>query len=441
MATRTGDQVLQALSEVLGDLFSSTTTSAGASDGTSLIDTKLRAYGDNRLAGRYIRLASTGRVVRRALRNTQSSGTLTLAEPFAAQVGASVVYQMHTYNPVDKFLAIEKARLDSDVMETVFVNVMDATITADGMSTIFDIPSTVTQGPHLVYIEEPMSSYAAQWNLLSNPMGDTLTKWTATSLTASVVTESALDMLVPKYDQSCMKFTVATATNGTHAQTVANMVSGMTAALAAGRKLTFAMWVFCLTASRVSLKLTDDSTTTTGTAHQGKGWELLFVEKDVSSTNATTLTATLDVSNAAGAVAGFWNRSWLYFGGKERVVDSIYSETRSFKPRTDASERHIILPVTPRRGYQLLLQGKAPLTALGTDLDTQATLTMELDIQTQEVIAAKAAELMLEAGSLHSDDVGTIEKRIATIRAKQAGINKTWRSQAPRPYLRNPFDA
>ena len=36
-----------------------------------------------------------------------------------------------------------------------------------------------------------------------------------------------------------------------------------TAALAAGRQITFAAWVFCRTASRVSLKIVDDGTTTT----------------------------------------------------------------------------------------------------------------------------------------------------------------------------------
>lgn len=437
--SRTGDQVLQAVGEVIHDHFASTTTSAGASDGTSIIDTALRQYGDNKLVGRYIRLGTTGRVVRRIIRNTQSSGTATLAEPFAAQVASGVAYQLHRYKPADKFLAIDKARLEDDIMESLFNNVLDDTTTCDGISNVFDIPAAVTQGPHLVFVEDPMPSYAAQWNFLTNPLGNSTTGYTSTSLTATVIDRTYSDLLVPKYDQQAMKFAVATLTNGTLKQVLASMANSITAAKSAGRKMTYAEWVYCLIASRVSLKITDDAGTTTGTAHQGKGWELLYVERDISATNATTLTVTLDVTNASGAVTGYRNRGWFYFGGKERVCDSIFNVETGFKPRIDDTSRHVILNFKPTRGYQLRMQGKAPLTSLGTDLDTQATGTTEVDVQTQEVLAVKAAELLLQWNAIDTDDVASVKERIAAVRARLSGVKREWNNEAPRPHLRNPF--
>ncbi len=439
--SRTGEQILQAVSEVLNDVWSSTTTSAGASDGTSLLDTKLSAFGDNRLQGRYARLGATGRVVRRASRSTQSSGTLTFPEAFSAQVGSSATYQLHRYDPALKFKAIDKARLEQDVMESAYRVIVDDTITSDGIATSYDIPSLIEQGPHVAYVEKPLAAANLTWNFLSEPEGRSLTKWTATSLTASLYSQSFADLLIPKFNDKCVKLVVAASTNGTYKQVVADFDNDLTCALSAGREMTFARWVYCTAANRISLKVTDDAATTTGTLHQGKGWELIFVERTIVATNATTLTVTLDVTSAAAAVTAFAERAWFYYGEKERVCDSIYGATSQIRLRTDDTNRHILFEAAPPRGYQIRIQGKAPLTVLGTDLDTQATNSMEVDIKSQEILAIKAAEIVLGWGALTSDDVTAVEQRRAAVERRMSSLKREWGNNGVRHVLQGPYDA
>ena len=437
--SRTGQQVYQAFCEVLNDWWSSTTTSNGASDGTSIIDTKLSAFGDNRLAGRYARMTELSYVVRKASRSTQSSGTLTFPEAFSAQVASGNDYELHRYDPVLAFKAIDQVRLEEDVMESAFKIVLDDTTTADGRSTVFDVPSTIEQGPHLAFVEVPLAA-DVDWNFLTTPNGDATTGWTATSLTLSTRAKASNDLLVPKFGDPCQSFAVATTTNGTLVQAVAAQTNDITAALAAGRKMTFAMDVYCLTASRVTLKITDDAGTTTGTAHAGRGWERIYVERTISSTNATTLTVTLDVSNASGAVAGFAERRWFYFGDKERVTDAAFDMTQPIRVRLDDTQKHFIMSEAPSRGYQIRLQGKAPLSALGTSLTTQVTNTMEVDEKTEKVVACAAAELMLEWGAIVADDVERVEQRIAAVRGRLPRIKKEWRVQPEKYRMTSVYD-
>lgn len=430
--TRTGQQVYQATCEVLDDWYSSTTTSAGASDGTTLVDTHLKAFGDNRLRGQFARLTASSYVVREVSLSAQSTGTLTFNEPFAAQVASAAPYELHRYDPVKVFKAIDQCRLEKDVMEAAFHIVLDDTLFGDGHSTVFDIPSTVVQGPHLAFIENPLAA-DLNWNFLTTPEGDATTGWTAASLTLGTRARSTNDLVIPKYNLNCQTFAVAGSTNGTLTQAVAAMTNSATASLAKGRKMTFAMDVYCLTSGRVTLKLTDDSTTTTGTAHQGRGWERIYVEKTISSTNATTLTATLDVSSDTAAVAGFAERRWLYFGGKERVIDSAFDMSTPALTRVDDTQKHIIFASPPLAGYQIRLQGKAPLSALGTTLTTQVTNTMEVDERTEKIVACAAAELLLEWDAVDNDELQRVSQRIAVVRGRLPRVVKEW-AQTTEPY-------
>jgi hypothetical protein len=96
------------------DYWASSTTGAGASDGTTVVDTALGRYGDDALRGFYVRLTGAGGTqyqVRRVWRSTGSSGTLEVLPAFSAQVGSAVTYELHRYDPASKFLSLDEARL------------------------------------------------------------------------------------------------------------------------------------------------------------------------------------------------------------------------------------------------------------------------------------------------------------------------------------------
>lgn len=436
--TRTGDQLLQGFSEFIDDWFASTTTSAGNAGGTTLVDNALKGFGDNRLQGGFIRQTLTPFAVRRVSGNTQSSGTATVQQAFAAQVGSSVAYEFHKYEPSKKFLALDKARLA--VIDHVFQIKLNDTITSDGITTTYDIPSNIEQGPIVAYIEQPIETANITWNFLGDPLGDSTSKWTASSVTASTVSRNFNDPLIPKYDETCTKLVVAASTNGTYTQVVADMANSMTAALAADRKMTFAAWIYCTEASKVRLRLLDDNgTLATGNYHGGNGWELLWVEGTVAGNNATTLSCRMLLDSTANPATVYFNRGWFYFGGKEKVTDSIYSEERKVDVRRDATEQHIILSSRVPRGYQLRLAGRAPLTAIGTTISTQAAATMEVDEKSEQILYAYAAELLFAWEGIKTDHLPDVIARINNARARLPDLQRAWEYNSPAPVLRSPW--
>ena len=180
------------------------------------MDSTKGKYGDRRLAGRFIRvIEGTTNLydVRKVDTNTQATGTITVTPVFDAQVASGIDYQIHKYDPVKKFRALDKARLD--IMEYVNQTVLDDSITSDGRSRVYDVPTQLEQGPLLAFYEDPLP-VTQMWNFLSSPLFDATTGWTASSVTASVVTQSMSDLLIPKYDLNCLKLVTAASTHGTY---------------------------------------------------------------------------------------------------------------------------------------------------------------------------------------------------------------------------------
>ena len=426
----TGQELLVGFSKFIGDYVTSTSTSAGST--TTLVDTYLGGrYADDRINEWYVRITENVNgnqyLVRKISDYVQSTSTATVGPAFAGATGSGTDYELHRYDPLDKFAALDEARLQ--VFPDLCILRYNDSLTGDGHSSVFTIPSTIRRGP-LSALEEIPLPVQTSFNFITSPLNDSTTGWTATSATAATHSRIQSDLLIPKYDNTCTKVSVATATNGTYAQTVANMANSMTAAKAAGRTLTFAAWVYCTTASRVSLKLTDDSTTTTGTAHGGAGWELLTVTKTCSATNATTLTATIDVTNASGAIVYWVNRSWLYYGDANYVQD-IYGSGRGYFVRRDNTTQKLYLDWTPRQGNQIRLIGRDLLSALGTTISTQVTNTMEIDEPEAELLYAEAAKVFYRKRGLNTDNIQEIAVRMQAAERLRDDIRKQWQMQGP----------
>ena len=434
----TGQELLVDFSKFIGDYVASTTTGAGSS--TTLVDTYLSRYGDDKLIDWYLRITENvggnQYLVRRISDFTGSTGTCTVLNAFTGGTASGTDYELHRYDPAEKFTALDEARIRT-FPDLCIIRYND-TLTGDGINSVFDIPTNVRRGP-LRAVEEIPLTIQTSWNFLTNPLNDSTSGWTATSATATTVTRNQTDLLVPKYDSIATKVTVAASTNGTYAQTVANMANGMTAALAAGRKMTFAAWVFCMTSGKVTLKLTDDTTTTTGTAHGGNGWELLTVTKTNISTNATTFTATFDVANSAGAVVMFINRSWLYYGDANRVQD-IYKYDRSYFARRDDTTQKVYLDWVPAQGHQIRLIGQDVLSELGSTVSTQVTNTMEVDDPVAQILYAEAAKILFAKRGLNTANVGEVAVRVQAAERLKEEIRKEWKMSIPQGRgLRTPW--
>ena len=432
----TGAQLLTGLSSFIEDSWSSTTTSAGNAGGTTLIDTALRRYGDGYLRGRFVRITSgtNDLEIRQITDNTQATGTATVGGAFTAQVASAVTYQIHKYDPVRKFAALDAARIEA--ADVLFIARVDDTTTADGESTEFAIPTTVRKGPALVFVETPLSQ-TPSWNLLSGPQGDTLTGWTPVGFTDSIFTGDELDALVPKYSGSCTKLVVPSTTACTYRQVVGDMNSNMTAARAAGRRMTAAMWVYARVAARVDLSFLDDSgAVATSDDHLGRGWQLLKVSGTVVGSNATTLTVSLNVTSGA-AMTIFWEGAWFLLG---EDLPTFYPQPLSKKVRRDDTTQRMILPYVVTRGLQIRMVGTDVLSALGTTAATQVTNTMEVDANSAELLYAYAALKLYSWEGLAIENDAKLQTRIQLVMLRKAELQSQWSYQLQEQRMEGPYN-
>lgn len=438
----TGAELLTGFSRFIGDEYDPaglTTSAAGDSAGTTLIDDSLGEFDDDALVGRWVRVTQSGSnqyLVRRIVANESVSGLVEVRPAFAAQIASGDSYELHRYDPRSKFSAIDEARLR--VIDVLAKIVHDDSTTADGVSSVYPIPSTVRVGPLAVREETPLGSNQS-WSFLTNPEGDSTSGYTASSTTATIVTQTSADLLVPRLANSCTKLVTAATTAATYSLAVANASNGLTAALAADRKMTYARWVYCTETSKVRVGITDDSTTTYSSYHAGRGWELLTVEKTIAGNNATTLTAVVAIASTANASTIYVERGWWYFGSLERVTDNIFRSTVTKTVRRDDTTQQALLDWVPSRGRQLRFIGLAPVTAIGTVAASQPTNTMEVDEPSALVLYAEAASVLFARLGMNISDYSTVAQNVAAAAVLRRQMVNAWGQNQPVQRVRTMF--
>lgn len=420
----TGQELLVGFSKFIGDYVSSTTTSAGGAGGNTLIDTYLSRFADDKLIDWYLRPtgATNQYAVRRISDFTGSTGTCTVSPVFAAQTASTQAYELHRYDPADKFQALDDARLA--VSPYLYILRTIDTITADGISNSFSIPSTIRVGPFQVIEEEPLAA-DADWNFLSNPVGNSTTGWTASNATQSIVTRDGSDNLIPKYDNAAMKLVVSASTAATVTQAVSSM-SPVTAATAAGREVTFGSWVYCRTANKVQLDIvTDAGTLASSSQHGGSGWELLTATGVVASNNATTLSVRFATDNDSSPVVFYWNRAWFYFGSAD-MIKNIYHGAKAATVRRDDTTQKFYLDWIPQRGRQLRIIGRDTLSAISGS----ATASMEVDEESAQLLYAEAARIFFAKRGINTSSFPELAAKLGVVEQMRMG----WVKKASYPH-------
>ncbi len=404
--TKTGQELLTGLGEFIDDDHDSTTTAAGNAGGTSLTDSSQSDFGERAMVDGWIRITSgtNDGEIRRVTENDGST-TITVSPAFTAQVAISVTYEFHRWEPTAKLKALDRARFSGfPYISTV---VEDATQIGDDYQRKISFSGRLVAGPYTCWQELELGT-RHNWNVLKNPIGDTLTGWdlTGSGAAVSIYEGGDFDRLIPKYTANCTRITVPVSTAVSYSQLAAQF-DQLTVATAAGRRITFGMWVYAKLASRVTVKVTDDAGASSSDAHQGRGWEYLEVAHDVDGDNATTLTPSLEISSGA-VMTVWWNHSWLVLG----EVPDVYS--RQIVPlnvQRDGSQQVVYLQEAPIRGLQLKLVGRGHLSALGES----TVATMEVDDGMAETLYAFAAQTLFEDTGLSSDDSGELATKIQTV--------------------------
>jgi len=430
--SRTGAQLLTGLSRFLGDEISvSGLTMSSNGTSTTVVDTELSSYGDDFFRDWWIRdTSSTNQwVFRRVSSFTSASGTLTTVNTWGSTPQSGDTYELHRFRPDGMFSALDDARVS--VYPDLAILRFDDTITTDGISKSYDIPSNVRRGPATVLLEQPVA-VDVSWNFLTAPTGDSTSNYTASNFTASTYAREEADRLIPKYDDTATELVLAASTAGTYRQVVANMANNITAAKSAGRRMTAAAWVYCRSASKIALEFLDDSGQVAASSqHGGTGWELLTATGNVVGTNATTLTWGLTADNDATPIDVFWNRAWFYYGEAGRVRD-VYAQVQPKRVRRDGTP-----PATlhflgiPPRGRQVRLIGRDHLSELGTTAGTQVTNTMELDAADEQILLAEAAKILFLREGMSTNDFPSLSTKIAIAEARRVDMAKKWGMNVP----------
>tara|TARA_Y100000996_G_scaffold339385_1_gene276303 strand:- start:540 stop:1628 length:1089 start_codon:yes stop_codon:yes gene_type:complete len=320
-------------------------------------------------------------------------------------------YELHRYDPAIKYQCIDEARYR--VIDDLFKIVYDETLTGDGHSNSFDIPSSVRHGPVRVYEETPIGTNNT-WNLLNTADLDALTNWTATNFTATLEADSTSDVTVPKYRDSCTRLYTTGSAVATYVQDVANM-SSVTASSAAGRKMTFGVWVyyrgFPSAQSVYASIVSNSSDAIISQMHTGNGWELLIAEGDIEGKNSTTLQVKITAETDSQGTVIFAERAWFYFGDASRITDR-YDTLAGREVRRDDTIQRIYLNFIPNAGNQLRLEGRDYISSLGTGT-AQNTRSTEVDGASAQILYGAAAQILFEREGMSAESMEQLSNRIA----------------------------
>ena len=418
--TMRGLDLLHGFSKFIGDYWVGETSPYEDETGkitggtlTTMVDDKLGRYGDDALIDVYVRPINGPNQyeVRRVDNFVSSTGTLTFAPAYTIVPTVYQKYELHRYDPTVKYQCLDEARYR--VVDDLFQIVYDDTLTGDGHSTSFDIPSTIRHGPVRVYEELAWDS-STTWNLLGTPKLDALTNWTATNFTATIEADETSDVTVPKYGDNCTRLYTTGSAVATYVQDVANM-SNVTASSAAGRRMTFGVWVYYRgfpNAQSVYASIKSDASgDIISNMHRGNGWELLVAEGDIEGKNSTALQVTITAETDSQGTVIFAERGWFYFGASSRIRDN-YDLLLGREVRRDDTTQKIYLSYVPNRGNQLRLEGRDYISSLGTGTP-QNTNTTQVDGASAQILYGAAAQILFEREGMSAESMQQLTSRIA----------------------------
>ena len=356
MATTTRAILRQRLSEEMGDYLSLTTTSAGNSAGTSVVDTGLRNLSggadDAAFEGWHILVtsgANTGetRMVKNYFTNTT---TLVMQEAFSGgPVVGSVSYELQSYDPAQKHQAISRAI--AELYPFLYLPLRDETVVVDDRLSNSDF--------------ETFSGGFTSWTEVGSP--------TVTAETATVI-----------HGSQSAKVVAASGAAGqlTQAPTIAiNEITNKTVNLKC--------WVWASAADTARIRLDwDGSDIDSSSYHKGQNeWELLDVSASVP-TSATQVKAILEVVASGTA---YFDASWMTVGSIQKytiptsIITGPHYVTEQGDELNPTGEYHPIRG-NPTAGRRLRLEGMGLLSRPTSD-----SATVEVGEPRTNIVTAYAA--------------------------------------------------
>lgn len=390
----------QLLSKALGDYWSSTTTSAGATDGTTLVDTELKAKAEDWITDAAYNMITSGTYdeEERKISSLDSGvGALTVLA-HGGQIATSVTYRIHRL-----FSASEKRRALIHAAKAgypyIFEEIRDETKVSgnwlkDGS---FEIWTSATA----------------------------LTHWTddGTVILAKTTTS-------PYYKHGLTSCKLDTAAGYIH-QDITNWDD---LKHLAGKAVTFTVQGHCDTASCLRLAIYDGTTTTYSSYHDGdSAWTEHNDSLEVKATigdNPTSIEFRIYHDVAAGTsyiddariIGGYLSR--IYIGDlnlAQNKPHQVLIEPSDYSTREpwllihnyeiDVTNGYLYLPASVSRDYRLRILGIGYLNFVDSsgDSSTAWDSTIDIDSPQTEILVAEAAIYLCNQMIVPNQTLGTSE--------------------------------
>ena len=277
-------------------LVTGTVTTNLSSSNASIIDTVLiRKYSSNDLFNNnwfsIITSQNNAGQIRRITDYDASASTLTAAGANWSADSSGATYELMTVAPDDVLRAYNRAR---QIVYPHIGIVRDVeTLVTGSRQFTYTLPTTIRR-VNRIYLGERYEAQHDAENLLLNGSfedwsSDTACdNWSVTGSGASVnkeeQTTSPRNYAIVSGDRSA-RIVVPNSITTTLVQTFDTTDSSYTAVATEGMEANLSAWVYCTTASRVSLTIDGDVDSAT---HGGTGWELMKASNNLDATDTST---------------------------------------------------------------------------------------------------------------------------------------------------------
>tara|TARA_Y100000310_G_scaffold317167_1_gene369721 strand:- start:1906 stop:3279 length:1374 start_codon:yes stop_codon:yes gene_type:complete len=270
--------------------------------------------------------------IRRVTDYTGSSGTLTGVTPNYLTEDEAVYFDLYRFHPDDIRRAYNRAR--QNVFPQIGIVRDLETVVSGVLQTAYTIPSTIRRIQHISLGQKYEPENFAE-NLLLNAGFEAWTNatppqppnWSIAGAGASVnqeeATADATNYAVLSGSNSA-RIVVPSTTVTTLLQTFDVSSSDYAAVGTEGMECNVSAWVYCNTASRVSVQIAG----TDGSTHGGTGWERITASVDLG---ATATTAAVGISVTSGdAIPVFVDHIIMTLGPSE-VIERPYAPIENWQ--------------------------------------------------------------------------------------------------------------
>lgn len=300
----------------------------------------------------------------------------------------------------------------------------------------YTVPSTIRRLDRLE-LGQRYDASSIEENVFANPQFDDWASatspdnWTIAGSGASVNQEDGNTSDAPNYavltGQYSARIVVPSSTLTTLLQTVTPDVA------TEGMECNVSGWVYCTTASRVSIRIAGND----GTAHSGTGWEFIKHSQNLGAT-ATNVAGGIVASSGAAIPVFVDNMSMVI--GQSEALEKPYRPILNYEyvpPAAGASDGGIIYfhEILPAK-HRIRLMGRDLLSSVSADTDT-----IEIDGDLLEPLYNKTRELLCEERFHDTDEAEWRNKMLMYRALYDTAVQNGLGPRYPRPLMKIPSEA